>query len=93
MPAEPGLDLEAILGQVERLLVDTFGFPEAEARQRLTLWRAEQHRLEGEALGTLLPGMSPDQGTQALLRHLLEGHALADQLRAGAAELGLDPPD
>lgn len=35
-------EMEQILATVEALLVATFGFPAAEARHRLNLWRAQQ---------------------------------------------------
>lgn len=83
--------LEAIAAQVLAILVETFDFPEAEARQRIALWRAQQHNLEGQALESLLPGMNPEQQAQELLRWALEGLALEDDLRSGAAALDFDP--
>lgn len=85
------LNLEAIAEQVVALMVTTFGFPEAEARQRITLWRAQQHSLEGQALESLLPGMTPEKQAQELLRWALEGQFIEDDLRRGAAALDFDP--
>lgn len=88
-------DLEAACVTVLRLMVDTFGFSEAEARHRLALWRARQHQLEGEALDRTLPGMSREEQARELLRWVLEGEQVESDLRSGAAELGLrvNPPD
>ena len=85
------LDLEAVAAQVVAIMVTTFGFPETEARQRIALWRAQQHNLEGQALECLLPGMSPEQQAQELLRWALEGQVIEDDLRSGAAALHFDP--
>ena len=90
------LDLEAIAAQVVALMVTTFGFPEAEARQRIALWRAQQHKLEGQALESLLPGMNPEEQAQSLMRWALRGLTIEEDLRTGAAALGVDldpPPD
>ncbi len=83
--SEPVLDLEAICDQVVYLLVNTFDFPEAEARQRINLWKADQHRLEGEVLASL----SPEERAQHLLRWVIEGDQVEKALRDGAKELGL----
>ena len=83
------LDLEAVAASVVAALV-TFGMPETEARQRINLWRSAQHDLEGQALEAL----PHEVRAEHLLRWALEGLAIADDLRAGAAALGLDfPPD
>lgn len=83
-------DLEAICAKALAILVESFDFPEAEARQRLTLWRARQHDLAGQALAIILPGMTPEERDAALLKWALEGLFLERDLRAGAAELGHD---
>ncbi|MFN8606873.1 MAG: hypothetical protein U0931_05040 [Vulcanimicrobiota bacterium] len=98
MKAQAGepLDLEALTDKVVAILVRTFDFPEAEARQRVTLWRARQHHLEGQALETLLPELSAESQAQQLLRWALEGQEVENELLAGAAALRLDvdpPPD
>lgn len=94
MKAQAGepLDLDSIAEQVVALLVSTFHFPEPEALQRVTLWRARQHELEGQVLDGLLPSLAAEEQTQHLLRWALEGREIEDDLRAGAAALGLDPP-
>lgn len=91
MPEQP--ELEAVAELVLRLLVDTFDFPEAEARQRLALWRAQQHSLEAQALEAALPLMTPEQRTQELLRWALEGDQVERELRDGAGRLGVDLTD
>ncbi len=83
-------DLVALGEQVIRLLVDTFDFPEAEARQRINLWRAQQHDLAGQALEAILPGMTQAERDAALLKWALEGLFVERDLRDGAAKLGLD---
>lgn len=98
MKAQAGepLDLESVQEQVVALLVNAFDYPEPEARQRVTLWRARQHDLEGQALESLLPELSVERQAQQLLRWALEGHEIETDLLAGAAALGLDvdpPPD
>lgn len=87
--SEP-LDLETILEKVVSILVSTFDFPEEEARHRVTLWKSQQHDLEGQALAGILPLLSPEQKAQELLRWALEGKELEQHLRHGAKELGLD---
>ncbi len=82
-------ELEQMLTTVERLLVDTFDFPPAEARHRLNLWRAQQHTLEGQALEATLPALSLEERAQALLRWALAGETLERDLRTGAAELDI----
>lgn len=86
-------DLEQILATVEALLVGTFGFPAAEARHRLNLWRAQQHALDGQALEGILPTMKPDERAQSLLRWALEGEFLERDLREGATTLGFPLSD
>lgn len=87
--AGESLDLEAIAASVVAALV-TFGMPETEARHRINLWKAAQHDLEGQALEAL----PPEARAEHLLRWALEGQAIEDDLRAGAAALALDiPPD
>jgi len=71
-------------------MVESFDFPEAEARHRLTLWKARQHDLAGQALSVLLPGMSQEEQGAALLKWALESLFLERDLRAGAEQLGLD---
>jgi hypothetical protein len=83
-------EIEAIAEKVLAIMVESFDFPEAEARQRLTLWKASQHDLAGQALAVLLPGMSPAEQDAALLQWALEGLFLERDLRAGAAQLGID---
>lgn len=90
-PGEPA-KLEAVQEQVVALLV-SIGLPACEAVHRLNLWRARQHDLEGQALECILPSLPDDQQDQALLRWALEGQQLEDNLRAGAAALGLDLVD
>lgn len=88
-------DWTAILEVVEKALVSV-GMEPMEARHRINLWKARQHALEGQALESLLPGMTPEEQAQQLLRWALEGQVLEDDLRVGAATLGLDldpPPD
>ena len=89
-----GLDLDAVCQQVIALLVSTFDFPEAEARQRINLWKARQHDLEGQALQGILPHLSPEERAQELLRWALQGDQLEAELRKGATDLGipLEPP-
>lgn len=87
------LDLESIAEKAMAILVDSFDFPEAEARQRLTLWKSRQHDLAGQALGVLLPGMSQEERGAALLKWTLEGLFLERDLREGAAQLGIDLVD
>ena len=83
-------DLEAIAEKAIGILVETFDFPEAEARQRLALWRARQHDFAGQALAVLLPGMAQEERDAALLKWTLEGLFVERDLRAGAAQLGID---
>lgn len=83
-------DLEAIAEKAIGILVESFDFPEAEARQRLALWRAQQHDLAGQMLAILLPGMTQEERDAALLKWALEGLFLERDLRAGAAQLGID---
>jgi hypothetical protein len=83
-------DLVALGEQVIRLLVDTFDFPEAEARQRINLWRARQHDLAGQALEVILPGMTQAERDAALLKWALEGLFVERDLRDGASKLGID---
>jgi hypothetical protein len=84
------LDLDAIANQVVAILVSTFDFPEAEARHRINLWKAQQHNLEGQALEAVLPNLTPEKRAQALLQWALTGQELEGQLREGGAKLGLD---
>lgn len=81
-------DLEAACEKALSILVESFDYPEAEARQRLNLWRARQHSLEGQALQVLLPGMAAADRDAALLQWALQGMLLEQDLRAGAAQLG-----
>lgn len=81
-------DLEAIAEKALAILVGSFDFPEAEARQRLNLWRARQHDLAGQALEVLLPGMGQEEKDAALLKWALEGLFLERDLRDGAKQLG-----
>ena len=84
-----------VLELVETILVSVELEP-AEAKQRVNLWMARQHLLEGQALETLLPGMEPADADLQLLRWSLEGHANDEDLRASAVALGIlldpDPP-
>jgi hypothetical protein len=84
------LDLEAIGDQVVRILVDSFDYPETEARQRVTLWRSQQHDLAGQALGAILSGMTREEREQALLKWAVEGLLLERDLMAGAEKLDID---
>ena len=86
-------DLEAIAEKALAILVGSFDFPEAEARQRLNLWRARQHDLAGQALEVMLPGMSQEERDAALLKWALEGLFLERDLRDGAAQLGHELTD
>lgn len=88
--ADNPFDLEAIAAKALTILVDTFDFPEAEARHRLTLWKSGQHDLSGQALGVLLPGMNQEERDAALLKWTLEGLFLERDLRSGAEQLGID---
>ncbi len=90
MSGDTPLDLEAICEQVVSLLVGTFDFPEAEARHRINLWKAQQHDLEGQALEAILPHLSPEKKAHELLRWVLEGEKIEADLRYGATELGLE---
>ncbi len=93
--AEEPPDWAAILAVVAQMLVNV-GMDPAEAQQRINLWKARQHNLEGQALETLLPGMNLAEQAQQMLRWALEGEVLEDDLRSGAAALGMvfdpDPP-
>ena len=82
--------MEAIAEKAVGILVESFDFPEAEARQRLALWRAQQHDVAGQALAVLLPGMTQEERHAALLKWTLEGLFVERDLRAGAAHLGID---
>ena len=82
-------DIDAILEQVLALMVGTFDFPEAEARHRIALWRAEQHRLEGEALGVITPHLPPEEALKQILGHVLQGEDIRRTLEQGAEELNL----
>lgn len=84
------LDLEAIAKKALAILVESFDFPEVEARQRLTLWKSRQHDLAGQALSVILPGMTQEERDAALLKWTLEGLFLERDLREGAAQLGID---
>lgn len=83
------MTVEAAWRQAAAILVESFGFPDAEARHRVALWRARQHSLEGQALEALLPSLSPEERAQRLLAWALQGGELEDDLRQGAAALGL----
>lgn len=83
-------DIENMLAIVERLMVETFGFAEGDARQRLSLWKLQQHTLEGQALESLLPSLSPEDKARELLRWALEGKQLEGELRASSAQMGID---
>ena len=83
-------ELESIVATVEKLLVETFGFPEAEARHRLNLWRLQQHSLEGQSLEAVLPGLSSEKQAEELLRWALQGELLSLDLSASSDELGVD---
>lgn len=85
----PELDLERVCRKALSILVESFDFPEAEARHRLNLWRARQHDLAGQALEVTLPGMTAEEREAALLQWALQGLFLEQDLRTGAAELGL----
>ena len=58
----------------DRTLIQTPGL------HRINLWKADQHRLGGEALGAVLPLMDPEQASAELLRYVLEGQKLAAEL-------------
>jgi len=88
--AEEPPDWTAILAVVAQMLVNV-GMDPAEAQQRINLWKARQHNLEGQALETLMPGMDPGEQAQQLLRWALEGEVIEDDLRRGAAALNFDP--
>lgn len=89
-----GATLEAICENVVSILVESFDYPEAEARHRLTLWKSQQHDLAGQALEAILPGMTQAERDAALLKWALEGMFLDRDLRDGATRLGLgDLPD
>lgn len=86
-------NLETLCDRVIGILVDTFDFPADEARQRLTLWRSQQHDLTGAALEAMLPAMGPAEKEAALLKWALEGAMIQADLRDGAARLGIDLAD
>lgn len=86
---EAPLDLDSILKQVAGMMVGTFGFSEAETQQRINLWKAQQHALEGDLFPSLAAGMSQQERDQALLEWAVKGLALESDLREGAARLGL----
>jgi hypothetical protein len=73
-------DLESIAERVVAILVETFDFPETDARHRIALWRAQQHNLEGQVLESLLPLMSPEQRAESLVRWVLEGRRIEAEL-------------
>lgn len=89
-PQGPELDLEGVGRKALSILVESFDFPEAEARHRLNLWKARQHDLAGQALEVTLPGMTGEEREAALLQWALNGLFLEKDLRRGASELGLD---
>lgn len=88
-------DWSSALELVETILVNV-GLAPTEARQRVVLWRARQHHLEGQALETLFFRMDPSEHADQILRWALEGQAVEEDLRAGASALGIildpDPP-
>ena len=88
-PAPDTSDLERMADQVVSIMVDTFGFDRADAEHRINLWKADQHRLEGEALDAILPMMDPERAKVEMLRYFLEGHELAERLEEGQKRLGL----
>jgi len=90
VPLAAEFDLEAVCQRALSLLVESFDFPEAEARHRLNLWRARQHDLAGQALEVTLPGMTAEEREAALLQWALQGLFLERDLRKGADELGFD---
>ena len=89
-PEGPVPDLEAVCAKVLAIMVESFDFPEAEARHRLTLWKAQQHNLQAQALEAILPGMTAQERDAALLQWALEGLFLDRDLRSGASALNLD---
>lgn len=86
-------ELESLCARAVSILVETFGFPEAEARHRLALWRAQQHQLEGQTLEVLLPALPQGDQAEALNLWLRAGDDLRSQLLDGAAALRLDLSD
>lgn len=84
------MSLEDACSQVTTILVQSFGLAEAEARQRVTLWRARQHSLEGQTLEALLFSLSPEERAQRLFQWALQGAEVENGLVEGAAELGID---
>ena len=82
-------EIDGLLDQVLNLLTNTFDFPEAEARHRIALWRAEQHRLEGDMLTAITPHLPPEEALQQILRHVLQGEDIRRTLEQGAEELNL----
>lgn len=86
-------ELDGLCERVLSIMVESFGFSDAEARHRLALWRAEQHQLEGQALEILLPAQSAGDQAESLRRWLLEGDQIRSDLLDGAAALRLDLSD
>ena len=85
-------DLEETVAKVVTMMVDTFGFPPAEAQHRADLWRLEQQNLEGDLLEAILPRMSDEERAAEVLRCLLAGDDLEHRLRESAQELNLELP-
>jgi hypothetical protein len=90
---EAPLDLDAILKQVAGMMVSTFGFSEDETRQRINLWKAQQHALEGDLLASMSAGKSQSERDQALLEWAVKGLGIESDLRDGASKLGLTLDD
>lgn len=88
----PVLDLEAIIAQVAQMMVSTFGFSQAEADHRLTLWRSNQHDLEGQLLEARLATMDPKERERALNDWVLQGFMLETDLKDGLERLEPERP-
>lgn len=81
------MTVNEVAATVARILVESFGFEEAEARHRVNLWRARQHNLEADALQPLLAQMCPQDAQAELVRWILAGAEVEADLRASASDL------
>jgi hypothetical protein len=79
-PAQGPQTLDQVADQVVSILVDTFGFDQAEAQHRIDLWKADQHHLAGDVVKTLLPLMPPQERAEEMLRFVLRGQELIERL-------------
>ncbi len=70
------------------MMVSTFGFSEAETQQRINLWKAKQHALEGDLLASMSAGKSQRERDQALLEWAVKGLGIESDLRDGLPSSG-----